>query len=183
MPRAKRGEPAAPIPSRPFRTPEIDIRPDKEVTVKASKDGFRRSIYVLHRRQTPVSLMDAFDQPSMTPNCTERRRSNVATQALHMMNGSMAWELSRYMAGRVIDDADGDRARQVELVYLRALSRRPSEAEVKTGMEAIASFREAWPARLQSDNGAEPRAATASWLAVANFCHAILNSAEFSFVD
>ena len=162
---------------------ELDIRPDKEVTVKASKDGFRRSIYVLHRRQTPVSLMDAFDQPSMTPNCTERRRSNVATQALHMMNGSMAWELSRYMAGRVIDDADGDRARQVELVYLRALSRRPSEAEVKTGMEAIASFREAWPARLQSDNGAEPRAATASWLAVANFCHAILNSAEFSFVD
>ena len=162
---------------------ELDIRPDKEVTVKADKNGFRRSIYVLHRRQTPVSLMDAFDQPSMTPNCTERRRSNVATQALHMMNGSMVWELARYMAGRVIDDADGDRARQVELVYLRALSRRPSEAEVKMGMEAIASFREAWPARLQSDNGAEPRAATASWLAVANFCHAILNSAEFSFVD
>lgn len=162
---------------------ELDIRPDKEVTVKAGKDGFRRSIYVLHRRQTPVSLMDAFDQPSMTPNCTERRRSNVATQALHMMNGSMAWELAKYMAGRVIDDADGDRARQVELVYLRALSRKPTEAEVKTGMEAIAGFREAWPARLTADNGAEPRAATAGWLALANFCHAILNSAEFSFID
>ncbi|HEU0121634.1 MAG TPA: PSD1 and planctomycete cytochrome C domain-containing protein [Bryobacteraceae bacterium] len=162
---------------------DVDIRPDKEVTVKADKEGFRRSIYVLHRRQTPVSLMDAFDQPAMTPNCTERRRSNVATQALHMFNGSMTWELARYMAGRVIDDADGDRARQVELVYLRALSRKPTEAEVKTGMEAIASFREAWPARLASDNGAEPRAGTASWLAVANFCHAILNSAEFSFID
>ncbi len=162
---------------------DLDIRPDKEVTVKAGKDGFRRSIYVLHRRQTPVSLMDAFDQPSMTPNCTERRRSNVATQALHMMNGSMAWELAKYMAGRVIDDADGDRARQVELIYLRALSRMPSQAEVKLGMDAIASFRAAWPARLASDNGAEPRAATAGWLAVANYCHAILNSAEFSFID
>jgi len=162
---------------------ELDIRADKEVTVKAGKDGFRRSIYVLHRRQTPVSLMDAFDQPSMTPNCTERRRSNVATQALHMMNGSMTWELAKYMAGRVIDDADGDRARQVELVYLRALSRRPAEAEVKTGMDAIASFKESWPARLTADNGAEPRASTAGWLAVANYCHAILNSAEFSFVD
>lgn len=128
---------------------ELDIRPDKEVTVKASKDGFRRSIYVLHRRQTPVSLMDAFDQPSMTPNCTERRRSNVATQALHMMNGSMSWELSKYMAGRVIDDADGDRARQVELVYLRALSRKPTEAEVKLGMEAIASFKEAWAGKVE----------------------------------
>ncbi|MFN0101501.1 MAG: DUF1553 domain-containing protein [Bryobacteraceae bacterium] len=162
---------------------DLDIRADKEVTVKAGKDGFRRSIYVLHRRQTPVSLMDAFDQPSMTPNCTERRRSNVATQALHMMNGSMAWELAKYMAGRVIDDADGDRARQVELVYLRALSRKPTETEVKTGMDAIASFKETWPARLTADNGAEPRASTAGWLALANYCHAILNSAEFSFVD
>ena len=165
------------------RPSDLDIREDKEVTVKAGKNGFRRSIYVLHRRQTPVSLMDAFDQPSMTPNCTERRRSNVATQALHMMNGSMAWELSKFMAGRVIDDSDGDKARQVELVYLRALSRKPAEAEVKTGMEAIASFRETWPARLTADNGAEPRAATAGWLALANYCHAILNSAEFSFVD
>lgn len=162
---------------------DVEIRPDKEVTVKGGKDGFRRSIYVLHRRQTPVSLMDAFDQPAMTPNCTERRQSNVATQALHMMNGSMTWDLAKYMAGRVIDDADGDRERQVELIYLRALSRKPTAAEAKTGMEAIASFREIWPARLASDNGAEPRAATASWLAVANFCHAVLNSAEFSFID
>lgn len=36
---------------------------------------------------------------------------------------------------------------------------------------------------MSTDNGAEPRAATAGWLAVANYCHAILNSAEFSFVD
>ena len=162
---------------------ELDIKDTKEVSVKATKDGFRRSIYVLHRRQTPVSLMDAFDHPAMTPNCTERRQSNVATQALHMMNGSMTWELSRYMAGRVVDDADGDRARQVELVYLRALSRMPSAGEVKTGIEAIQAFKEAWPARLASDNSDAPRAVTANWLAVANFCHAILNSAEFSFID
>jgi hypothetical protein len=169
---------------KPFGPPsELDIKESKEVSVKPTKDGFRRSIYVLHRRQTPVSLMDAFDHPAMTPNCTERRQSNVATQALHMMNGSMTWELARYMAGRVIDDADGDRARQIELIYLRALSRMPSADEVKTGIEAIQTFKEGWPARLASDNNDAPRAVTANWLAVANFCHAILNSAEFSFID
>lgn len=162
---------------------DVEIRADKEVTVKATKAGLRRSIYVLHRRQTPVSLLDAFDQPSMTPNCTERRQSNVATQALHLMNGSMAWDLAKYMAGRVIDESDGDRVRQVELVYLRAYGRRPSAAESKLGLEAIAAFREKWPARLEQDNGEAPRAASASWLAVANYCHAILNSAEFSFID
>lgn len=162
---------------------KIEVRADKEVTVVASKAGYRRSIYVLHQRQTPVSLMDAFDQPSMTPNCTERRRSNVATQALHMMNGSMSWDLAKYMAGRVLDDADGDRARQVELVYLRAYGRRPSSAEVGMGIAAIVDFQKEWPGRLSADHAEAPREGQAKWLGLANYCHAILNSAEFSFID
>lgn len=162
---------------------EVTITADKEVIVKPGKNGFRRSIYVLHRRQTPMSLLDAFDEPIMTPNCTERRRSNVATQALHMMNGSMTWDLARYMAGRVIDESDGVRAKQIELIYLRAYSRRPTAEEMKIGIEAIETFQRQWPARLSSDNDPAPRAESANWLAVANYCHAILNSAEFSFVD
>ena len=140
---------------------EVDVRPDKEVVVKPTTAGFRRSIYVLHRRQTPVSLLDAFDQPAMTPNCTERRRSNVATQALHMMNGSMTWDLARYMAGRVIDEAGADTSKQIESIYLRAFSRRPAPTEVVEGQRAIAEFRKAWPARLAKDNGEAPREAGA----------------------
>jgi hypothetical protein len=162
---------------------EVDVRPDKEVVVKPTAAGFRRSIYVLHRRQTPVSLLDAFDQPAMTPNCTERRRSNVATQALHMMNGSMSWDLARYMAGRVIDEAGADTSKQIEAIYLRAFSRRPAPDEVAEGLSAIAEFHKEWPARLAKDNGEAPRESAASWLALANYCHALLNSAEFSFID
>ena len=163
---------------------EVDVRPDKEVVVKPTSAGFRRSIYVLHRRQTPVSLLDAFDQPAMTPNCTERRRSNVATQALHMMNGSMTWDLARYMAGRVIDEAGADTAKQIELIYLRAFSRRPAPVEVAEGLQARSrsSARNGppgWP-RTTAD---APREAAATWLALANYCHALLNSAEFSFID
>jgi hypothetical protein len=162
---------------------EVTITPDKEVIVKPGPNGFRRGIYVLHRRQTPMSLLDAFDEPIMTPNCTERRRSNVATQALHMMNGSMTWDLARYLAGRVIDESGGARAKQIELIYLRAYSRPPTPEEVKIGVEAIAGFEKQWPARLATDNDAAPRAESANWLALANYCHAILNSAEFSFID
>ncbi len=162
---------------------DVEIRPDKEVTVKATKAGFRRSIYVLHRRQTPMSLLDAFDQPAMTPNCTERRRSNVATQALHMMNGSMTWDLAKYMAGRVIDEQESDRKKQIEMVYLRAFSRTPNENELATGLAALDQFGKQWPERLKADNEDAPRAGEANWLALANYCHAILNSAEFSFID
>jgi hypothetical protein len=162
---------------------DVELRPDKEVTLKMGKDGLRRGIYILHRRQTPVSLLDAFDQPPMTPNCVERRQSNVATQALHMMNGSMTWDLARYMAGRVIDEAGTEPARQIEAVYLRALSRRPTEKETRLGTEAIAEFAKQWPERLAADNNDGPRTMNAHWLALANYCHALLNSAEFSFID
>ena len=162
---------------------DLDISADKEVSVKPDEGGFRRSIYVLHRRQTPVSLMDAFDQPTMTPNCTERRRSNVATQALHMMNGSMSWNLSKYMAGRVIDEAGSDRKKQIESIYYRAYSRPPSSAEVDTALTAIDSLRREWPSRLDAEHMEAPRTASAEWLALASYCHAILNSAEFSFID
>jgi hypothetical protein len=162
---------------------DLSISDDKEVTVEPTEGGYRRAIYVLHRRQTPVSLMDAFDQPAMTPNCTERQKSNVATQALHMMNGSMTWNLSRYMAGRVIDQADGSLDRLIDLVYLRGFTRRPTEEESRQGRQAITEFEKQWPARLEKDDEAAPRTATAHWLAVANYCHALLNSAEFSFID
>ena len=162
---------------------DVEITADKEVTVKAVPTGFRRGIYVLHRRQTPLSLLDAFDQPTMTPNCTERRHSNVATQALHMMNGSMTWQLARYMAGRVIDESGEVPAKQIEDIYLRAFSRTPSPLELKQGEEALAEFRKAWPAKLAAENGDSPRASTANWMALANYCHAVLNTAEFSFID
>lgn len=161
----------------------VEVRPDKEVVVKASDSGFRRAIYVLHRRQTPVSLLDAFDQPAMTPNCTERRRSNVATQALHLMNGSMSWDLARFMAGRVIDEVGPDTTNQIRNIYLRAYGRVPSADEIETGKAAIAEFAKQWPARLAADQSDAPRNNTAQWLALANYCHAILNSAEFAFID
>ena len=109
--------------------------------------------------------------------------SNVATQALHMMNGSMTWDLSRYMAGRVLDEADGSLERAVELIYLRAFTRLPTEEEREIGLQAIEEFEKGWPARLEADAEPSPRAATAKWLAVANYSHALLNSAEFSFID
>jgi hypothetical protein len=168
----------------PFGPPvEVDIKPNKEVTAKPGPKGFRRAIYILKRRQTPLSLLDAFDQPAMTPNCTERRLSNVATQALHMMNGSITWDLSKYLAGRLVDEGGGKPEREVEGLYLRAYGRHPSASEAAAALEALAGFEAGWPARLEADQYEAPRAATAHWLALANLSHLVLNSAEFGFID
>ncbi len=162
---------------------ETRLTEDKEVLVKVGANGYRRSIYTLKRRQTPVSLLDAFDQPAMTPNCTERRKSNVATQALHLFNGSHAWELSRYLAGRLIDEHGASRREQVNNLYLRAYARQATATEMDLALSALEQFEKEWPARLKQDHQEAPVATQANWLALANLCHAILNSAEFSFID
>ena len=162
---------------------KLEIKENKEVVAKPSKDGYRRSIYVTQKMQTPLTLLDAFDLPRMTPNCVLRRQSQVATQALQMMNGSGVWEHARYMAGRLVDEIGPDPREQVEAVFLRTLSRPPSATEMSDSLAALDEFAEIWPKRLQKDRDPAPLRWKSRWLALASFCHTMLNSAEFSFID
>jgi len=162
---------------------KLDVKDNKEVVAKASENGFRRSLYVTQKMQTPLTLLDAFDLPRMTPNCVERRQSQVPTQALQMMNGTDVWEHSRYMAGRLMDEIGTDPDEQVEAVFLRTLSRRPSHEEKEDSLVALKTFGEMWPTRLAKDRDPAPVGWKSRWLALASFCHTMLNSAEFSFID
>ncbi len=110
---------------------DLEASDDGEWRSAGSAEGFRRSIYTLQRPRTPISLLEAFDLPQMTPNCIVRGQSNVPTQALHLMNGERTWELSRYMAGRIIDDVGSDSERQVGAAFLRTLSRPPRKSNWK----------------------------------------------------
>ncbi len=100
---------------------EVDIKPGGEVVAKGTKAGWRRSVYVLQRRRTPMTMLEVFDLPPMSPNCIERRQSTVPTQALQMMNSDVVQERSRYFAGRLIDQFGNDREKQIQALYLRAL--------------------------------------------------------------
>jgi len=170
--------------AKPFGPPEqIETRPDKEVVPKGGADGYRRSVYVLHKRQSPVTMFDAFDQPAMTPNCIERRQSTVATQALQMMNGTMVWEHAKYMAGRIIDEIGDDAGEQVRQAFQRTLGRAPRPPELAALVDSYAEFAKHWPERLAKDNPQAPRSHLARWMSLTTVCHTLLNSAEFAYVD
>lgn len=167
-----------------FGPPEpVDVKESKEVVAKGTDGGFRRSIYVLQRRTTRVTLMDAYDLPHMTPNCLERRQSTVSTQALHMMNGEQMWDHARFLAGRIIDEAGPDRREQIAQLFVQVLSRPATDAEAKQAQQTLEELEQHWPERLQKDHVKTPIAWTARWLALAGLCHTMLNSAEFSFID
>jgi mono/diheme cytochrome c family protein len=159
----------------------VEARSDGLVTPTGTPRGWRRLVYVRHARKTIPTHLETFDYPPMNPNCLERRDSIVAPQALALMNSGMVHRLAGDFARRLAREAGSSPAEQVERVYLVALSRPPDDEELRVGTHALARLTGLWagqqPAPATED--AEP----ASLKALTTYCHAILNSAEFLFVD
>jgi Protein of unknown function (DUF1553) len=162
---------------------EVEVRPDGEVTSTCASGRCRRSIYLLQRRTTPLTVLEVFDAPQLNPNCLQRPVSTVSSQALLLWNSDLVRENSRYFAGRVIDAAGGDIRKEIEQVYLTALSRWPTEDELQSAEAEIQQLTKDWLEHHDKEVPAEPRKMKAPWEALAVFCHAVINSAEFIYVD
>ncbi len=119
----------------------------------------------------------------MNPNCVRRGISVVSSQALHLMNGDMTRDNARFMAGRIIDTVGDDRAAQLERAYLLALARKPTADEAQAAKAALDQMTADWEKQLEKDKPAEPVRTRARWLALANVCHTLMNSAEFLYID
>jgi mono/diheme cytochrome c family protein len=165
-----------------FGNPDlVDVREDGLVTAKPTAAGWRRTIYVQQRRKEIPTILEAFDLPQMNPNCVERPNSTVASQALHLLNNQMVRDLSVEFARRVENEVGSDRYRQVERAYQIALSREPTNDEKQLALETIEKLTAAWktqPVDPKNDDKVKPETR-----ALAAFCHVVMNSAGFVFVD
>jgi len=159
----------------------VETRPDGLVVPKPTERGWRRSIYVQQQRKVVVTGLESFDFPLMNPNCIERRDSTVVLQALHLMNNGMVYELAESLARRVEGDAGPKPSWQIERLYLSALGRAPEPDELSLGESSLARMTDRWAVPVGRDAAAD-RAAAAHKALVA-YCHALLNSAEFLYVD
>jgi cytochrome c553 len=160
----------------------VEVKPGGEVVEQASKDEWRRSIYLLQRRTTPVTLLEVFDLPAMSPNCNERAHSTVPTQALELRNSPVVIEHARYLAARLMDEFLQPRDR-VRAAYSRVLSRLPSEAETSKALASLDTLAAHWRSHLNDQKSTAPYGSTAQWYATGDLVHALLNSAEFIYVD
>jgi hypothetical protein len=159
----------------------LQVRADGLITPTATERGWRRLINVKHERKQLPTHLENFDYPQMNPNCVERRESIVAPQALQLMNAGMVYELAGHFAERVLRKAGTEPGEQVELVYLIALSRLPSAEEKKVGTEALGKLVDEW-SKQRADSG-KPNAGAVALKALTTYCHAIMNSAGFLYVD
>lgn len=152
----------------------VHVRGDGLVTPNGIAKGWRRLIYVQQTRKQLPTHLEVFDFPQLNPNCIERRDSTVAPQALHLMNNAMVERLAADFARRVEHDAGSDLAKQIDVVYMLALTRKPSSQEVQLGRAVLTRFAEEFSKQPGGD---------AKGKALATYCHAILNSAGFLYVD
>ncbi len=155
----------------PFGPPDqISVDQDGLVTaVPTARDGLRRSIYLQYRRTEIPTMMDTFDYPEMGPNCVARNVSTVSPQSLMLMNNQRVRRLATAFARRVNNIANEQDGARVETVYQLALSRMPSEKERKLGLATLQELETAWKGNRQA--------------ALETYCHTILNSAAFLYID
>jgi hypothetical protein len=149
----------------------IESRRDGLVT---SKPPYRRSIYVQKRRTKRLTILDTFDRPRMSPNCVDRAVSNVAPQALHLMNNRMVRDLGGQLAARIASEVGGDVEKQVDRLFELAIGRKPSQEQRAALRQAYWRFAAAWQENKSPEADPSP---------LANLCHAVMNSAGFLYVD
>src|SRR5947208_13742357 len=97
------------------------------------------------------------------------------------MNNGMVYQLAEHFAARVSRAAGLDPAKQIEKVYLIALSRPPSDEEKEIGVAALRKFADRWAKHFTA--AGKPDREAAGRKALTTFCHAIMNSAGFLYVD
>ena len=156
--------------------PPDSVSVDQNGLVSANataEGGWRRSIYLQYRRTQIPTMLDTFDYPEMGPNCVTRSISTVSPQSLMLMNNERVRDLAVAFADRVQQtlakqNQDSPAAR-VELVYEMALCRSPSETERKLGVATLKELETSWNENSQA--------------ALETYCHTILNSAAFLYID
>jgi hypothetical protein len=158
----------------------------------AAPDGAdvnRRSVYIFLKRNAVYPMLEAFDAPNPQESCSRRFRSVIPSQALILMNDPLVMEWSRALAGRVLNDGGLSLDQQMDRAYRLVLSRPPNTEE----RAAVRDFLDRQSALLAQSlarnekppmpdvlpSGMDPARAAA----FVDFCHTLLNSNEFLYVN
>ena len=137
---------------------------------------FRRSLYILARRNYPLNFLETFDYPKVQVNCTSRTNSVTPLQSLTLMNDPFLVEQATHLAQKVREQAGDNPERRVEAAYLITLSREPTPDEARISQDHL---------RQQEKNYrlANTPPEKASQAALANLCQTLFATNEFLYLD
>ena len=149
----------------------------------------RRGLYLVVRRSLILPFFETFNVSIPIESQGRRDVTVVSAQALTMLNGPIAVEQARFMAGRLLRECGNDLTKIVERGWLLAFSRPASDVE-RAGAREFLMERENVLEGEDSkklvtplgdagkSNASKHRAA-----AIVEWCLALFNTNEFMYVD
>jgi hypothetical protein len=130
------------------------------------KESLRRSVYMVMKRTFRLPMLEAFDEPDPIFSCSRRESTNVAPQALTLMNSTFMLDRAHDFAAKLVKK-DGDNPEAwVDDAWQFALSRPPAENEKQKALELFAG-----------------KSGDARTRALDEMCLMIFNLNEFVYVD
>ena len=159
----------------------LDPRPDGMVRIKESELAspsakWRRSVYLLARRNYHLTMMRVFDQPIVARNCTIRQPAPAVTQALAMLHDDFVLGQADFFAQRVAAECSTLQER-IQRAFEIALGRKPEADELNWCADFLDRHKERYLHAEESKSEAE-----CAQQALAQLCHMLLNTNEFLFV-
>ncbi|MCX7392037.1 MAG: DUF1553 domain-containing protein, partial [Planctomycetia bacterium] len=162
---------------------ELDANGDVINVKSLGVDDFRRSIYLQVRRTHPVTVLDTFDAPVMTPNCEFRNKTTVATQSLLCLNDTFLLENARALAGRLRKEVPGDARGQIQRAWHILFCQEPTNSDITKSLLYLAEQTEAIRLKQQEigfpKDGPPP---DAQLDALASLCQIFYSSNRFLYV-
>jgi len=146
-------------------------------------DDFRRSIYVQVRRSKPVTVLDTFDAPTMSPNCEMRAQTTVAPQSLLLMNDTFVLENSQRLADRVAKEHPGDLRAQIARAWQLLYGKAATEADLTRSLAYLDEQTQAltqYHHDIQHPKGVVPNPPQE---AMASLCQILCSSNRFLYVE
>jgi hypothetical protein len=137
--------------------------------------GTRRSLYLPVLRNDTPDLFQVFDFADPHVSTGKRHTTTAPTQALFMMNSPFMLAESRHWAEALMATTAND-AQRVASAYTQAFGRPPAAVEAERALQFLAKYQAALEKK-------EPDPEKRRLLTWQSFCHALLASTEFRFLD
>jgi hypothetical protein len=136
----------------------------------------RRSVYLFARRVYPLKFMEIFDAPIMPVNCTQRINSATVLQSLALLNSEFMFEQADRLANRIARTAGTDLEQRIRSGFQLVFSREPTDREIVMSVSFL---------KEQQNNlkPVEPLEEKAAHKSLADFCHMLLSSNEFLYIE
>ena len=104
-------------------------RPGLDWELSDDAEKSRRSVYAYVRRTMAIPLLESLDYSNTTSPLAERGTTTVAPQALMLLNDDFMQRQAAAFAERLVREAGGDPARQIQRAYQLAVNREPAPRE------------------------------------------------------